>query len=472
MNKSILENMNKYLGALSEQKKNLLFGNKTNDSLGSAFDVKRTVHPGVRGEMILPKKWQHIWLDFMSNESSQKRNIYIHIPFCQTECHYCGFFRNFSDKQVEDVYIDKIILEIEMSANMPFMRAKPFHAVYIGGGTPTALSSENIIRLLSAIRKNLYLSNDCEVTFESRIYDFENDKIKACIDGGVNRFSFGIQSFDTRVRRSLARVEATEKLLSRLKYLCDLGHAAIVIDLMYGLPGQTAQIWAKDVQTLIESEIDGCDLYQLNVYKDSKLEKYINSKKILPAAQTREQAYMFKTGVELLSKKQYKRLSICHWARNTRERNVYNSSTKAGADIVPFGAGAAGKINGYSFRLDSNLQTYFEKIDQDHKPIAMMLSSVARFKLHSEVISQFESGYFDLDQIAQKYDPDLSELLYPLILVWLQNNLVKIHNGIIELTISGQFWYVNLTQAVLDYLEIYYENGNSKIEASQISQQG
>jgi len=239
-----------------------LFGNETDNPLQFAFDAKRTVHPGVKGSImsqnIIPSKWH----DLMTHPCRRaKRVAYIHIPFCQTRCLYCGFFQNFSNKEIENAYIDRLIMELRMSAKAAFINSHPIHAVYLGGGTPSALSAKNIERLLYAIQLHLPLANDYELTFESRFHEFDDDKINACLNRGVNRFSFGVQSFDTKVRRCIGRIDDREKILDRLKYLMNLDNAAIVIDLMYGLPHQTMDVWEKDAQTLIDSEIDGGDLY-------------------------------------------------------------------------------------------------------------------------------------------------------------------------------------------------------------------
>ncbi|MCL0042604.1 radical SAM protein [Thermodesulfovibrionales bacterium] len=181
-----------------------IFGNDTDDPLRYAFDAKRVIHPGVKGGMLPKERWQVTWNMFMNqNGQKTKRAVYIHIPFCQTRCLYCGFFQNFLSKELENTYIDKLIMDLRMSAGAPFINSHPIHAVYLGGGTPSALSGANIKRLLQTINECLYLANDCELTFESRIHDFDDEKLQRCIEGGINRFSLGVQSFNTKVRRSM-----------------------------------------------------------------------------------------------------------------------------------------------------------------------------------------------------------------------------------------------------------------------------
>lgn len=451
-----------------------LLGNDTDDPLRYAFDAKRVVHPGIKGSMLAADKWSDHWRGFMSKEGRQsKRAAYIHIPFCQTRCLYCGFFQNFSNKDLENAYIDKLIMDLRMSASTPFITSHPIHAVYLGGGTPSSLSAANIKRLLRAINEYLYLANDCELTFESRLHDFDDEKLENCIEGGVNRFSFGVQSFNTKIRKSIGRLADREEVLNRLEYINSLGHAAVVIDLMYGLPRQTMDVWEDDIMTLIGCGIDGGDLYQLNVYENSKLKEAIDRGTLPPAAKTSEQALMFKKGVELMQKNKFKRLSICHWANNTRERNLYNSFAKSVTATVPFGAGAGGKINGYAMFVDRDIKSYMERIDKGEKPLMFMMSPPDKYELYNSIIGQMDLGRLNLVQIRSRHGADLEDLLEDIFSAWKNMGLIEINGDFLELTIAGQFWYVNLTQAMLDCLKMQQQTDKkTDILVKSIAAQG
>jgi oxygen-independent coproporphyrinogen-3 oxidase len=453
--------------------KKWLFGNETDDPLRFAFDAKRVVHPSVRGRAVPAEDILSMWESFMRQPGRRsKRAIYIHIPFCQTRCLYCGFFQNFLNKDLEDAYIDRLITELNMNSMSLFMKSHPVHAVYIGGGTPSALSVKNIERLIQAIHLNIPLANDYEMTFESRFHEFGDVKINACLNRGVNRFSFGVQSFDTKVRRCIGRIDDREKILDRLTYLSSLDHAAVIIDLMYGMPHQTMDVWEKDVMTLIQCGIDGGDLYQLNVYEDSKLKEAVQKGALPPAAKTWEQAVMFKRGVEIMEKARYKRLSICHWARNTRERNLYNQLSKSGFITIPFGAGAGGKIEGYTFFVDRDIHSYMNRIDTGEKPLMFMMSPPEDYRLYTEIIGAMDLGRLNISMLNTRYGVDLEDMLSPLIEAWLAKGLITMSDGFLELTVAGQFWYVNLTQAMLDWLMIIKNNGSHAINVRAIAAQG
>ncbi len=187
-----------------------------------------------------------------------------------------------------------------MGADSPRLSSAPIQAVFIGGGTPTSLSPENAGRLLSTIQRCLPLANDYELTFEGRVHDLVPEKMDVWFRNGVNRMSLGVQSFDTKVRQAVGRIDDGETVFSHLQELLSYNQCAVVIDLMYGLPYQTMDVWHKDVETLVESGIDGADLYQLNVFEHSDLNLAIQRGKRPTAAPTQVQSAMFSFGKNYL----------------------------------------------------------------------------------------------------------------------------------------------------------------------------
>jgi oxygen-independent coproporphyrinogen-3 oxidase len=344
-----------------------------------------------------------------------------------------------------------------MVANAPFIKFHPFHAIYLGGGTPTALSAKNLSRLLKAIHNSLPLANDFEITVEGRVSHFPDDKVFACLEGGVNRFSIGIQSFDTFVRRKMGRKDTGEKVAERLKYINSLDQTVMVIDLIYGLPHQTMGIWVDDVEKYIDLGLDGVDLYQLNVFKGGILDKAVAKGVVPPPADIRTQADMFARGVEIMKRARYRRFSISHWGKTTRERNIYNALALSGKVCIPFGSGAGGWLDGYFFFQDNELDGYYRRIDQGIKPIAMAMKQPEHDDLFKEFVGQMEQGHCHLKVLGGYYGFNLEEIFSPILEQWEKVGLIKMDNGWIELTLSGEFWQVNLCQALIDYFSIVFE---------------
>lgn len=427
--------------------------NETDDPLHYAFDRKSAVHPGVKGHPIDPKTIQGIWKQAMSKQAEkEKRVAYFHIPFCETHCLFCGFYQNAHNTQEEERYINSLIRELEMVADAPVIKTHPFHAIYLGGGTPTSLSATNLLRLLKAIDNALPLANDCEITVEGRIHHFSDEKLSACLEGGANRLSLGVQSFNTLVRRKMGRVHPEEEIIERLKYINSLDQAVVVIDLIYGLPYQSMDVWEKDVRQYIDLGIDGVDLYQLNIYKGGRLEQAEKEGLVFPPAHIPMQADMFARGVDIMKQARYIRLSMSHWAKTTRERNIYNILARGGRVCVPFGSGAGGWLQGYFFYQDNNLEGYYQRVERGEKPIALCMKWPEYNDLLREMVGEIDwKGTCNLRAMGEIYSLDLEHIFLPLLEQWERVGLIKMDNGWMDLTLAGEFWHVNLCQGLIDY---------------------
>ncbi|MBP2630474.1 MAG: putative heme utilization radical enzyme HutW [Firmicutes bacterium] len=448
----------------------LIVGKYSNEPLKNAFCKKREGHPRQKGSTLLTRDCEITWKYLMqqSANKSRKRTAYVHIPFCSHMCLYCGFFQNYSQEERETQYIDHLICDLESSQKDTYIQSGLFQAVFLGGGTPSTLSPYNIARLLHAIRKYLPLSNDCEVTLEGRVHDLIEEKIEAWFNGGVNRLSIGVQSFNTKIRQMVGRIDSREIVLERLHKVASYNQASIVVDLLFGLPGQTITHLIDDLITIDSLPIDGMDLYQLNVYEISPLRKAIDAGKIPRAATVKEQADMFAMAHTWLNAAVYKRLSACHWGKNSRERNLYNILSKEGAEVVPFGAGAGGKMSGYSVFLQRDLKLYMEKIAAGEKPLQSMMRKSEYRALHIDIVRQIEQSYLNLSFLMAKYGDRLCQLEY-LLKIWQKHGLIIYGKTLSRLTVAGQFWHRNLMQSLIDCVELIL---NEKVNVEQIMRHG
>ncbi|UYM18716.1 heme anaerobic degradation radical SAM methyltransferase ChuW/HutW [Endozoicomonas euniceicola] len=437
-------------------------GRSVPDPLRHAFDRKTSAHSRGAGTPLPPMMWQESWNQLMSRPFGKgKRAAYFHIPFCRTKCSYCGFFQNTTKETMVEKYVDYLVREIEMTAQLPNVQSAPIQAVYFGGGTPTDLSAEQIRRLGKVIRDNLPLSNDCEMTFESRFNGLTDEKIDACVEAGFNRFSLGVQTFNSEIRRKMSRIDTEEVLNERLQKLMSTGQIAVVIDLIFGLPYQTMDGWLKDLDKLVESGIDGADLYQLILMGNTRMAASIEKGSMPEPANTVEKADMFRAGIEHLNKHHYRRLSVSHWGRTSRERNIYNHLSKSGCDVIPFGSGAGGNIAGHSMMLHRKLDDYFAAIDNGDKPVMGVVAPSSLYKAFGAAGAAFDFGYLNLKEM-DKSGFDFSTRCEPLFEEWVNNGLAERSGHYVNLTLAGQFWAVNLNQGLQAYmLELTEESAES-----------
>lgn len=437
-----------------------VLGRHTDDPLRFAFDAKHSAHAGGGSSMVSPQSSTTV-LDKLyqtPGRAGDKRCLYIHVPFCRVRCTFCNFFQNAASRRLVDEYFDALMLEIEQKSQFAWTQSAVFQAVYVGGGTPTDLSSEQIQQLGQRIRSAFPLASDCEITLEGRINRFSDEMFERALEGGFNRFSFGVQSFDTKVRRSAKRLDDRDTVLERLSQLSARDDALIIIDLLYGLPHQSAEVFEQDLRDFLSTGAHGLDLYQLVVGGDAPMLNLVEKGKLPPPASSTEKALLYKIGVEFMRQHHFRPLSVNHWARDNRERSLYNSLAKTSADVLPLGCGAGGTLGGYSVMQHRHLQAYLQAIETQQMPVMMLSKQHDLASVFAALKAAFDSGVLRRYALPKVFGVNLFGLLHPLFVHWDRLGLAKLEKDYLSLTLAGGFWSVTLTQACIRILLHTYQN--------------
>ncbi|MDE1313835.1 heme anaerobic degradation radical SAM methyltransferase ChuW/HutW [Vibrio aestuarianus] len=453
-------NLNKYNESI--------LGAKTDDPLRFSFSDKQSTHAGGSSVPVAIELQSHIWQTLMTQPVAgpKKRCLYIHVPFCRVRCTFCNFFQNASSRSLVDDYFKALMVELEQKSKLPWAQSGIFHAVYIGGGTPTDLSATQIQRLGEAIRRFYPLARDCEITLEGRINRFSDEMFDNALEGGFNRFSFGIQSFNTTVRRSAKRLDDRDVVLERIASLSHAEQAPIVIDLLYGLPYQTFDVFEQDLKDVISTGAHGIDLYQLIVAGSAPMLNLVEKGRIPPPATTPDKASMYELGVNFFDKHHFKSLSVNHWAKDNRERSQYNSLAKTFAEVLPVGCGAGGNIGGYSVMQQRSLKAYMDAMNQNKLPIAMMMKQHSLEPTFAAIKSGFDRGVLARSTLPDFMGMNCFDYLQPLFKHWQRLGLVKLEDEYLVSTLAGAFWAVNLAQACI---KVLHNEFNEHLDSKQIA---
>lgn len=454
------------------------------DPLQHAFKVKRAPHAGRSGSK--PMKvgsalWQQWW---QQPTQAKQRALYIHIPFCRKRCSFCNFFENGAKPERIQHYMESLCQQLSIASQTPFAQSQPFDTVYVGGGTPTDASAADIVKLAQVIQQ-FPLVNNAEITLEGRLNGFDDAKWHNAVENGFNRFSFGVQSFNTEVRRAAGRFDDKDTLLKRLQQLSQHPRTSIVIDLIFGLPGQTVDIWQQDIQAAMQSGVHGIDLYQLIGLGGTRIDKASEKGKILGTetsqfqADSQTRANMYAIGATTLESRHWQRLSGCHWRTDTRERSLYNSLAKSGIEILPFGAGAGGSIHGHGLMNGRDLALWHQSHDE---AVAHMLSTDVSIRTLDNLLPQppqvpamvltpnssvthdaiFKRGLDSGQLLYSKLGTQYSEHLAPLFSAWQQHGLATLDNLGLTLTLAGRFWNVNMQTGLFEFLAQNPLNANTE----------
>lgn len=413
------------------------------------YALRRPLDPWSGRSAVEPAEVAALWSRLLTTPPARRKRLaYVHVPFCANHCLFCGFYRGpASAERIRD-YVALPIAELEREHGAPAVAQAPVHAVYLGGGTPTSLPASDLHRLLDALRTRLPLAPDCEITVEGRWLGFDDEKIDACLDAGANRFSIGVQSFDTEVRQRQGRRASREQLERFLVALRDRERAALVVDLLFGLPGQTRTVWEQDLERCLALEPDGADLYCLNVYPGTPLGRAVAAGRVPPGADLAEQEWMYRTGTERLGDAGWHQISNSHWARSTRERNLYNLLIKAGADCLAYGAGAGGSLGRHGYSLETDLERYRARVEAGEKPLAAIREAGPLQDLEARVRGGLEAGRLDLAALG----PEPCARLTARTAGWRAAGLLESEAPVLRLSTAGRFWAPNLARDLLEAL--------------------
>lgn len=201
--------------------------------------------------------------------------IYISVPFCRTKCSYCNFASDVFSKAVFERYVDRVCAEVskarETAEEMGGKFEEEVDSIYLGGGTPTVLSSAQLRRMFDAVRSQFSVRKGAEITVECAPGTLTAEMVETLLNSGVNRVSLGVQSFVDEEAASVGRLHKRVTTLDDIARLRAAGITNINIDLIAGLPHQTAESWKISLQETIATGAPHVSVYMLEVDEDSRL---------------------------------------------------------------------------------------------------------------------------------------------------------------------------------------------------------
>ena len=281
-------------------------------------------------------------------------SAYVHIPFCTQICYYCDFSKVFIKNQPVDAYLEHLIQETR-SYEIGKLRT-----LYIGGGTPTALSAQQLAYLLTELPKVMDLSEVEEFTIEANPGDLDPDKIAVLKKSQVNRVSLGVQTFDNKMLKKIGRSHQEQDIYDNIRHLKQAGFDNISIDLIYALPGQTMDQVKENVAKAIDLDIPHMSLYSLILENHTVFMNRMRRGK-LPLPKEELEAEMFEYIIEELEKAGFEHYEISNFSKpgfESRHNLVYWDN----AEYYGLGAGASGYVDGIRYKNHGPIRHYLEAV--------------------------------------------------------------------------------------------------------------
>jgi len=272
------------------------------------------------------------------------RAVYIHIPFCTNKCHYCDFNSVVLQGQPVMEYLQA--LEREMEHTVQMMPPQTVNSIFVGGGTPTVLTPEQMAYFLRSVRTYFpYQAENVEFSMEANPGTIDEEKLAAMREGGVNRLSFGVQSFDNKLLHDIGRIHDTSDVYRSLEAARKAGFTNMSIDLMFGLPNQTLDQLDHTISAALELDLPHYSIYSLKVEENTLFYK-LYQRDELPLPDEDTELEMYRLIMKRLAAAGYEQYEISNFARPGYESR-HNITYWRNEPYYGIGAGA----HGYAARL-------------------------------------------------------------------------------------------------------------------------
>ena len=397
-------------------------------------------------------------------------SIYVHIPFCNTLCFYCGCNKVITkDKSKAALYLEYLKKEIAMQGAL-FQGDSVVTQLHFGGGTPTFLSDEQMSELMATIRSHFHLVEGGEYSIEIDSRKVNAQTIALLGKLGFNRISLGVQDFDPEVQKAVNRIQSEEETLSVIAAARRSGFKSVSIDLIYGLPKQNVAGFSRTLERIIAADPDRLAIYNYaHLPALFKPQRRINEDD-LPTPDTKLQ--IMSMAIQRMTAAGYVYIGMDHFAKPDDElaiaqrmgrlhRNFQGYSTHADCDLVALGVTAIGKVGPTYSQNFRTLEEYYDSLDNDELPIMRGLELSADDLLRRDIIQalmchfalskeSFEIAYLiDFDSY---FEQELTELK-----TYQGYGLVKMENGWITVTPKGRLLVRNIGMIFDKYLRINQE---------------
>jgi oxygen-independent coproporphyrinogen-3 oxidase len=282
--------------------------------------------------------------------------LYIHLPFCRVHCTYCPFAVS-TDIALQDRYTDALIAEIDARGD-----GAPVDSVFFGGGTPSRTSRENLARIVTQLNESFSIGDGVEFSIEANPEDVTSDAIEFWRSLGVNRLSIGVQSFHDAELRPLGRVHGRAQALEAVRLAINSG-IRTSLDLILGLPGQTAESFAETLETAIETGAGHISLYILDLEEGTALIRQVEGGRVsLPDDDL--VASLYTNAIERFAKAGLEQYEISNFARPGQECR-HNLRYWRREQYLGFGIGAHSFLGDRRFANTRDIHLY---IDGAHEP--------------------------------------------------------------------------------------------------------
>ena len=358
-------------------------------------------------------------------------SAYVHIPFCTQICYYCDFSKVFIKNQPVDSYLEHLLQEFA-SYDIQKLRT-----LYIGGGTPTALSALQLETLLDGLTRNLDLSVLEELTIEANPGDLDEDKIAVLKNSAVNRVSLGVQTFDDKMLKKIGRSHLEKDIYENIDRLKLAGFDNISIDLIYALPGQTMEQVKDNVAKAIALDIPHMSLYSLILENHTVFMNRMRRGK-LPLPKEEVEAEMFEYIIATLESAGFEHYEISNFSKPGFESR-HNLMYWDNAEYYGIGAGASGYVNGVRYKNHGPIRHYLKAVEEGNARITEEHLTLREQMEEEMFLGLRKKSGVSMTRFEEKFERSFDGLYGEIVRDLVQQGLLQVEGQQIRMTKKGLF---------------------------------
>jgi oxygen-independent coproporphyrinogen-3 oxidase len=346
--------------------------------------------------------------------------LYLHIPFCRKRCKFC-YFKVFTEKnsgQIEE-YLAALCREIELVSQLPVMRERPFRFVYFGGGTPSFLSSKQLVYLVDRLREHIGWEQAEEVTFECEPGTLSAPKIQTLKDLGVTRLSLGIENFDDRVLEENGRAHLAAEVYRSWEWIQNANFDSVNIDLIAGMVGENSANWQDCIERTLALAPDSVTIYQMELpFNTVYSQDIVEGETAVAVADWPQKREWVAQAFSALESAGYSVSSGYTLVRDPEQVQFsYRDHLWRGSDLIATGIASFGHLSGVHYQNKPEWNDYVSDLEQGKLPLGRGLCPTPHQALIREMILQLKKGRIDATYFKKKFGVDILSEWKP---VWSQ----------------------------------------------------
>lgn len=363
--------------------------------------------------------------------------MYMHIPFCQYLCGFCPFVKYKQDAERIRQYLVDLKREMDNYAATPYFAGAVFGSLYMGGGTASILAPEQLADVVGHARRVFAFAADAEITLECSPITVDADKLRQVAQAGVNRVSFGVQTFDDEIGRASDVAQDGDTSRRVIGWARSAGIEHVSIDLIYNLPGQTAAHVRSDIDSALAAGVKQVTMFPLSVMPHTKLFRDVNERKVARIGDLDHELELARAATDHLGERGLVQTSVPDFSLPEVTYRHARIHFQEFEDLLGLGAGAMGTVNEYTYVNVAELKRYRELTEQGLPPVNAGQQTPESEKPRATMAMGLRMLEVKRATFVARHGAQPEELFGPLLAELVDRDLVTVDDEGVRLTPTG-----------------------------------